>query len=146
MKDNMKGMMVNEQYNQLMDAMLDIMIGISDKEKPNKNDTVVKVKIVDVDEDETEPNPGILMLDVFSDEDKIPSYDEEYEASKQVKCKTELSLYLFRIPLPLESKNQKGYSDPLKWWEVHESRYPLLSKLAVEFLAIPATYAPSERI
>ena len=29
---------------------------------------------------------------------------------------------------------------------MHESRYPLLSKLAVEFLAIPATYAPSERI
>ncbi|KAE8297845.1 hypothetical protein D5F01_LYC02317 [Larimichthys crocea] len=35
---------------------------------------------------------------------------------------------------------------PLKWWQDHCSRYPLLSQLAKACLAVPATSVPSERI
>ena len=86
---NDSGMMVSEQYNQLMDAILYLMIGNLDREKTKKNDTAIKVEIKDVDEDETESDPNILMFYGFNDEDKIPS-DEKKWASKQVKKRTEL--------------------------------------------------------
>lgn len=35
--------------------------------------------------------------------------------------------------------------DPLKWWEAHQSRLPILYCIARDYLAIPATSAPSER-
>ncbi|KAI4881690.1 hypothetical protein NFI96_031341 [Prochilodus magdalenae] len=35
---------------------------------------------------------------------------------------------------------------PLKWWQEHCSRYPLLSQLAKACLSVPATSVPSERI
>uniref|UniRef100_A0A0A1WDS8 Transposable element Hobo transposase n=1 Tax=Zeugodacus cucurbitae TaxID=28588 RepID=A0A0A1WDS8_ZEUCU len=36
--------------------------------------------------------------------------------------------------------------DVLKWWGVNENRYPLLSKVALKFLTIPASSAPAERV
>ena len=38
------------------------------------------------------------------------------------------------------------FSNPLDWWRVHETDYPYLAKLAIKYLAIPATSAPSERV
>ena len=35
---------------------------------------------------------------------------------------------------------------PLQWWKVHASKFPLLSQVAMEILAIPASSAPSERV
>ena len=36
--------------------------------------------------------------------------------------------------------------DPLLWWKNREVLYPILSKLAKKYLAIPASSVPSERI
>ena len=58
-------MMVSEQYNQLMDAILYLMIGNLDRDKTKKNDTAIKVEIKDVDEDETESDPNNLMFMVL---------------------------------------------------------------------------------
>ena len=33
-----------------------------------------------------------------------------------------------------------------RWWSTFRSQYPILARLAREFLAIPATSAPSERV
>ncbi len=35
--------------------------------------------------------------------------------------------------------------DPLKWWKENENRYPLIAKLARQYLYIPASSASSER-
>jgi len=35
---------------------------------------------------------------------------------------------------------------PFKWWASQEKRFPILSRLAKKFLAIPATSASSERL
>ena len=37
-------------------------------------------------------------------------------------------------------------ANPLIWWKNHDTQYPVLSKLAKQFLGVPATSAPSERI
>jgi hypothetical protein len=35
--------------------------------------------------------------------------------------------------------------DPLEWWRINESQFPHLSKMARDYLAIPATSVPSEQ-
>ena len=37
-------------------------------------------------------------------------------------------------------------ANPLIWWKNHATQYPVLSKLAKQFLGVPATSTPSERI
>ena len=32
--------------------------------------------------------------------------------------------------------------DPLTWWKCHETSFPIISKLARKYLAIPASTAP----
>ena len=36
--------------------------------------------------------------------------------------------------------------DPLKWGKCHETSFPIISKLARKYLAIPASTATSERV
>ena len=37
-------------------------------------------------------------------------------------------------------------TSPLDWWKAHEAEYPLLSKLAQDFLSIMATSVPCEQL
>ena len=46
------------------------------------------------------------------------------------------------LALPDESRDTK----PLEWWKAHAVSYPLLSRLARRYLAIPASSASSERL
>lgn len=41
--------------------------------------------------------------------------------------------------------NYHGF-DPIIWWKNHCCEFPTLSLMARDFLAIPATSAPSERV
>ena len=68
---------------------------------------------------------------------------EETGSSAQVSpeeaINVELSLYLQEVRLDAKS-------DPLEWWKLHEITFPMLSKVAKKFLAVPATSAASERL
>lgn len=54
-------------------------------------------------------------------------------------CRDELNRYKYMPSIPASE-------DPLKWWADNESKFPVLSVLAIRYLAIPATSAPSERL
>jgi len=36
--------------------------------------------------------------------------------------------------------------DPIEWWKRHEFEYPCLTKMAMDYLCIPATSVPSEQL
>jgi hypothetical protein len=42
--------------------------------------------------------------------------------------------------------NERNFNDALKYWAVNEYQSPELAQLAKEFLTIPATSSPSERV
>lgn len=46
----------------------------------------------------------------------------------------------------LNSTQEPGTIDILEWWRSHESNYPTLARMAQDYLVIPATSAPVERL
>jgi hypothetical protein len=67
------------------------------------------------------------------------------EVSAMERASAELLLYRREPHLPTK-KPDGSFTDPLEWWRLKQTQFPLLSKLAVKYLAIPATSAPSERV
>jgi hypothetical protein len=57
----------------------------------------------------------------------------------------EMTLYASEPSLPLQD-NQQNFSCPLTWWKLNQSKYKMLSEVALCVLCIPATSAPSERV
>jgi hypothetical protein len=61
------------------------------------------------------------------------------------RASAELTLYKGEPMMPLQ-KEDRTYNDPLAWWRLKAQKFPLLSELAIRYLCIPATSAPSERV
>lgn len=87
---------------------------------------------------------------IFDDFDDGVASDEESDAGKaksiRDKCRMELNSYLQPTNSQQVKNGDGDFNNPLKWWSVNEGKFPLVAKLAIVFLAIPATSAPSERV
>jgi hypothetical protein len=59
---------------------------------------------------------------------------------------SEIQLYKAAKGIKLRDPHSGLFNNPLHWWRDHESDYPHLAKLAMKYLSIPATSAPSERV
>ena len=86
------------------------------------------------DDDISDPDPkkAKMSLDFYESDD-----EEEGEENEDIVAK-EIQKYL-KEPKPDRD------SEPLKWWKVKESTYPVLSRIAKKYLAIPATSVEAER-
>lgn len=60
------------------------------------------------------------------------------EATQTETIKTDLQQYLDLPPADIRT-------DPLKWWSDHQNQFMCLSKVAQQYLCIPATSVASER-
>jgi len=58
----------------------------------------------------------------------------------------EVQLYKDARGMTLWDPTTRIFGNPLEWWRVNNNTYPHLSKLALKYLSIPATSAPSERV
>ncbi|KAE8575740.1 hypothetical protein XENTR_v10003928 [Xenopus tropicalis] len=59
--------------------------------------------------------------------------------SEEENIKMELRAYL-------QTTEVESDADPLKWWRCYQANFPRVAKLAQQYLCIPATSAPSERV
>uniref|UniRef100_A0ACD5X2F8 Uncharacterized protein n=1 Tax=Avena sativa TaxID=4498 RepID=A0ACD5X2F8_AVESA len=75
---------------------------------------------------------------VEDDDDPLAQWDR-YMRSKRRQSSNELDRYLKEELTP-----RKEEVDILQWWKISSSKYPVLSKMARDILAIPASTVPSE--
>ena len=67
------------------------------------------------------------------------------EESIRIRCKNQLANY--QLTASMKMRDSEGnFNDVLKYWAANESQSPELVQLAKEFLTIPATSPPSERV
>lgn len=59
---------------------------------------------------------------------------------------TELDRYKLVPGIKMRDEATGKFNCPLKWWSMHQHDYYYVSKLALKYLPIPATSAPSERV
>ena len=76
--------------------------------------------------------------DQFSEDDYMSAVFGNSQSSEIPSLISELDIYL-------EDKVELPQVDPIEWWRTYESRFPNLSRMARDYLAIPATSVPSER-
>ena len=73
-------------------------------------------------------------------DDVISPEDQDVTITAYQKARSEVKRY-YEAALTKEETDE----GPLAWWKYNAVRYPVLSKLAKKYLAIPATSVPSER-
>jgi hypothetical protein len=76
--------------------------------------------------------------EVEDDDDPLVEWDQ-YTRSKIQQSSNELDRYLKEDLTP-----RKVEVDILEWWKINSSKYLVLSKMARDILAIPASTVPSE--
>ena len=71
------------------------------------------------------------------------------QPNTNINCSEELKRYIAAPVLDVRTRQSDGnyvYYDPLTWWKKNQIVYPILARLAMVYLAVQATSAPSERI
>ncbi len=91
------------------------------------------------------------MLDVLLNSiggDKTTSDDQDNSVTANMLCENEMYQLLPGNDFKMKMQNieTKVYNCPLDWWKTSAHRFKNFERLAVNYLAIPATSAPSERI
>jgi hypothetical protein len=71
--------------------------------------------------------------------------EDQAAVTSHDRARAELLMYRGEPALALQ-KEDRSYNNPLEWWRVKAQQFPLLSELAIKYLCIPATSAPSERV
>ncbi|XP_065315138.1 uncharacterized protein LOC135924018 [Gordionus sp. m RMFG-2023] len=69
---------------------------------------------------------------------KLSFYDKIYQVKPHNNNNLEISKYVDEAIISNDT-------NPLDWWKLNKNRYPVLSKFARDYLAIPATSSSSER-
>ncbi|XP_065323437.1 uncharacterized protein LOC135930548 [Gordionus sp. m RMFG-2023] len=69
---------------------------------------------------------------------KLSFYDKIYQVKPHNNNNLEISKYVDEATISIDT-------NPLDWWKLNKNRYPVLSKIARDYLAIPATSPSSER-
>lgn len=83
----------------------------------------------------------------FSAVNKAKHAAQEAQNAAKTACKSEKQLYESdsNVITPFDFNKEK-FHNPLLFWKKYQAKYPVLSKLARQYLGIPASSAPSERV
>ena len=87
----------------------------------------------------SESTQGENTYEVFLEKNNPLADWDQHLSMKQRQPTNELDRYLEEEPFP-----RKEDFDILQWWSLHSSKYPVLSRIARDILAVPASVVPSE--
>jgi hypothetical protein len=98
----------------------------------------------------TNGNDNMLdnLLKGISDDTADDSSANQEDTAARSLCKNELYQLLLGndFKMKIQDTDSKVYNCPLSWWKLSAHQYINLGKLAIKYLSVPATSAPSERI
>jgi hypothetical protein len=150
-KKALKKMMVETEYSDLRDLILDLMIEaavkkeeLSKKSKSNHG----KDNGCDTPPSKRKSQVDFAFEGLYGDDKDSESNngDDDIDVSTiRIRCEHQLAAYNLLPSIKMKDSNG-NYSDPLRHWKKTEAQSPELSQLAAKYLSIPATSAPSERV
>jgi hypothetical protein len=97
---------------------------------------------------DTPTNMLDILLNGIGVDNTIAPDDQDNTATANILCENEMYQHLLGNDFKMKMQNSKTkvYNCPLDWWKTSAHRFKNFERLAVKYLAIPATSAPSERI
>ena len=109
---------------------------------------------IDLEKSYDPPHPTEMptnMLDILLNGigvDETTHNDQDNTATANILCESEMYQLLLgnNFKMKMQNIKTKVYNCPLDWWKTSAHRFKNFERLAVKYLAIPATSAPSERI
>ncbi len=155
-KKALKNMLVPNQYNALQQMILDRMVRVgvawaSDNATKNNSGEDRAEKNYQQETTCTHDGIGLAFQRLYDDDDGDDDDDDigadstTIENNIRIRCQAQLEAYKLVKQMKMRD-NEGNFNDPLKYWAGIEHQSPELSQLAKEFLSIPATSAPSERV
>ena len=155
-KSLLREMMTDQDYTQLKSDIVNLMITEASREKQiRKQNAKRDTKQVRAGTgDRTMPTAASRRMarmfhglnTTFIGQAMDEDDDEDQEKLVRNICFAEFDRFKHNS-VSIALHNPDGtFNDPLVWWKKNATKFPLLATLAREYLAIPATSAPSERI
>ena len=127
----------------ILKEAIDIVSAVTSSDEP-----------IDLEKSSDPPHPTntpTYMLDILLKGiggDKTTPDDQDNTATTNILGENEMYQLLLGNDFKMKMQNikTKVYNCPLDWWKTSAHRFKNFERLAVKYLAIPATSAPSERI
>jgi hypothetical protein len=86
------------------------------------------------------------LVNAVEEPDNVRQNEEEIWSQERVTEILQLEIKSYKAAKGMKLLNPltRVFSNPLDWWRINESNFPYLAKLALKYLSIPATSAPSK--
>ncbi len=141
-----KAWMIPEQYEDLRDLVLDLMIDVAKETNSNTTDNVGGDGCGGEAQGGSKAGESCFAFSgAFDFNDDDAANETSTEERIRIRCEAQLVAYERSDGLPMQDA-ENNFIDPLQHWKKTAHHFPELATLAQEFLSIPATSAPSERI
>lgn len=85
-------------------------------------------------------------LSIWDKFDKQVASSKSQQQQMQSSSSTSSECYQHELKLYLSEDTLPRSSCPFKWWNSNQARFPLVADVAREYLSIPGTSVPSERL
>lgn len=154
-KVNLKEIMVEKNYDELANDILEELVKLKKQELENNNnnnhDRVDNSYLSPQKKKRKTTTKNNSLYKALNKKDVTdenvaqdsPLNNEEIKAD----CEREMKIFMSdSVSLDMNDEKTDEFNDPLQWWKKNEPKYETLAKMAKKYLCIPAASAPSERI
>ncbi|XP_065318862.1 uncharacterized protein LOC135926857 [Gordionus sp. m RMFG-2023] len=130
---------LNKYYNFIISTMIDPRFKLSSHLlKHNNMETLIGYLTNEYNIYKINNNNSAELTNEAQNNKKLSFYDKIYQVKHHNNNNLEISKYVDEATISNDT-------NPLDWWKLNKNRYPVLSNIARDYLAIQATSSSSER-